>query len=870
MAAVENPRQAPAWSGTVPARTFAAVLDELPERVYRVRRDGFVLASWGSADGQPPMYPDRGVGHNIRELLAPGPADQLARIVTAAVRGERILEQDIEIHDGPVVVALKSLRCVPFVDDDALVFVRDVTIDRCRAAVDEMLGRMTRDLFAVGSLDSPLLVRELLRQFCQAVGAVGASVWAPDDHAAMKYARAYTWRERRVTTDPPQLGFRSPSWVLETMEALTTPTIIAVDDIPRWASSVRTTARQHGLSVVGYVPVPCPDRPGMVTFGFPSEPGPLERASFEAFSGLGTLLASVLERDRSERYRVESDAKLRSLIGGDDIVVILDASGDYKWIGPSVQALTGYSLETLTSSDRAQAIHADDLPVVHQAVRASIAVPGEPLPVAFRMRFADGSDHHVVATVTNLLGVEGIEGIVFNARDVTEQREARVALEHAASHDELTDVANRATLSRRLQELLDSERLPVAIVFLDLDHFKRVNDSLGHTVGDQVLVEIANRLVGALGPTGLVARFAGDEFVALAPGVGTDAEVRDLSEELRRAVATPIVMARAQMRITASAGAILATPGGEPESLLRDADTALYEAKRQGRNRHVLFDSRLHDHVVRRVELETALLEAIADDQLAVHYQPIVQLGSARIVGVEALARWTHPELGAMDPTDFITVAEDIGIVHEVDTWVLGHAAAFAATWHRRFGITVAVNLSTQTLSRPDLAQSILRTLDRHRTPPAAIGIEVTETSYAQAPQTTIDALQALRVRGIRVSIDDFGTGYSSIERVRRFPVDTIKIDRTLIDAIPESTRDLAIVRAISDLAHALDLTLTAEGVTRTEQHGALHALGCDTAQGYLYGRPTTATRLEAELHRTGLRVAQPCATQLGATTRSG
>ena len=274
--------------------------------------------------------------------------------------------------------------------------------------------------------------------------------------------------------------------------------------------------------------------------------------------------------------------------------------------------------------------------------------------------------------------------------------------------------------------------------------------------------------------------------------------------------------------------------------------------------------------MVRRVELETALLEAIADDQLAVHYQPIVQLGSARIVGVEALARWTHPELGAMDPTDFITVAEDIGIVHEVDTWVLGHAAAFAATWHRRFGITVAVNLSTQTLSRPDLAQSILRTLDRHRTPPAAIGIEVTETSYAQAPQTTIDALQALRVRGIRVSIDDFGTGYSSIERVRRFPVDTIKIDRTLIDAIPESHRDLAIVRAMSDLAHALDLTLTAEGVTRTEQHGALRTLGCDTAQGYLYGRPTTATRLEAGLHRTGLRVARPCATQLGATTRSG
>ena len=328
----------------------------------------------------------------------------------------------------------------------------------------------------------------------------------------------------------------------------------------------------------------------------------------------------------------------------------------------------------------------------------------------------------------------------------------------------------------------------------------------------------------------------------------TNREARELTENLRRAVEHPLLIARAHMRITASAGAIVAQPGGDPESLLRDADTALYEAKRQGRNRHVLFDSGLHDQVVERVELETALLEAITGNQLAVHYQPIVRCATGEIAGVEALARWTHPELGVMDPSDFIAVAEDIGIVHEVDTWVLDHAAAAAARWYPALGITVAVNVSTQTLSRPDLAPAILRVLERRRAPAAGMCIEVTETSYAEAPQVTIDALQKLRGLGLHISIDDFGTGYSSIERVRRFPVDTIKIDRTLIDALPESHRDLAIVRAVSDLAHALDLTLTAEGVTRIEQHGALRALGCDLAQGFLYGRPTTADAFEAGL----------------------
>ena len=477
---------------------FEAVVTELPERVYRVRRDGRLVAWWGQDGARPSRLEPGDVGRNVRELLAPESADALLQMVEAAAGGGRPEEREIEIHDGEVVVALRTMRCAPLTDGDALVFVRDITSGRCREQVDELLSRVTRELFAVGSLDMPLLMRDLLREFCAAVGANGASVWVPDEDAALRYTRTYTWRHEgtrpRRVVDPPALAFRSPSWVVEVVESLVAPVIVPVDDIPPWAASVRDTALQYGISAIGYVPVACPDRPGMVTFGFPDLPGPLERSRFDAFTGLATLVASVLERDRSEQYRRDSDSKLRSLIGGNDIVIVLDAEGEYKWIGPSVEALTGYSLETLRSEDRSKAIHPEDLPRVRKAVRASLSMAGEPLPVAFRMRYADGAVHHVVATLTNLLEVDGVDGIVFSGRDVTEQREARAALEHAASHDALTSLANRATLFAHLQGLLEVERLPVALVFLDLDHFKRVNDSFGHTVGDQVLVEIAHRL----------------------------------------------------------------------------------------------------------------------------------------------------------------------------------------------------------------------------------------------------------------------------------------------------------------------------------------------------------------------------------------
>ncbi len=442
--------------------------------------------------------------------------------------------------------------------------------------------------------------------------------------------------------------------------------------------------------------------------------------------------------------------------------------------------------------------------------------------------------------------------------DVTEQRAAEEQLVHEALHDRLTGLPNRALLVDRLaqslQDLPRQERTSsVAVVFLDVDRFKVINDSLGHEAGDAVLVALARALESLMRPGDTVARFGGDEFVVLCKGLAGSKEARGIADRLLAAVSEPLLAGTSEVVLTVSAGIALATsPQAQPGDLLRDADAAMYRAKRDGRARAVVFADDMRDEAVLRLTTELELRRAVAAGELAVHYQPVIDLGSGALHGVEALVRWDHPTRGRLLPGEIIPIAEETGLIIPLGAWVLEQACRQLVAWHGSTGpgLTMAVNLSGVEIRRPDFAAQVAQVVRRTGVDPGSLVLEITETVLMRDAPESLAVLADLKGLGVQISIDDFGTGYSSLSYLKRFPVDTLKIDRSFVAGLGDDLDDLAIVRAVVALAASLGMSTVAEGVEAEPQLAALRELGCDAAQGFLLGRPCDAAAITALLQR--------------------
>ena len=449
---------------------------------------------------------------------------------------------------------------------------------------------------------------------------------------------------------------------------------------------------------------------------------------------------------------------------------------------------------------------------------------------------------------------------------------------YRALHDPLTGLANRGLLMDRLgQALTRTRRRPgsVAVLFFDLDRFKVVNDSLGHAVGDDLLVEVANRLEGGIGPAGTVARLGGDEFVVLAEEVADVDDALALARRLRQAVAAPMaVPGGQQVVVTASVGIALsaagvdfstddgapadpADPGADglatPSSLLWDADAAMYRAKDCGRDRAQLFEDGLRAGSLTRFRSEAMLRHALDHDGLRLHYQPLVDLRSGALCGAEALVRLQHPDGGLVPPAEFIPIAEETGLVVPLGAWVVAQAAAQAAAWRamQPFDVppmTVSINLSGRQLNTAGFAVEVGAAIARSGADASHLCFEITENALVDAGGSGVATLEGLKGLGVRLAIDDFGTGHSSLTWLRRLPVDFLKVDRTFVAGLPTHPDDTAIVRAVLDLGRALGLTTVAEGIETPEQLAALRDLGCDWAQGYHLARPGPAETVTALL----------------------
>jgi diguanylate cyclase (GGDEF)-like protein len=447
-------------------------------------------------------------------------------------------------------------------------------------------------------------------------------------------------------------------------------------------------------------------------------------------------------------------------------------------------------------------------------------------------------------------GVVGGFGV---STDVTERRRVESKLAHQAVHDPLTGLPNRVLFLDRLGQALKRggrKRVLTAVLFLDLDRFKLVNDSFGHPVGDEVLLVAAERLRALVRPADTVARFGGDEFVVLCEDLVGELEAVGIAERIVDGLRQPARVGGVEIYLSTSIGIAISRGDDQtPDDMIRDADVAMYRAKERGRARWEVFDAGMRDRAVHQLGIRNGLPFALMRDELRLHYQPAVRLGDGAMRGAEALVRWQHPDYGLMPPADFIPAAEEAGFMREIGLWVLTEACRQVTRWNRlvRPALTVAVNLSANQLHEPDLLDDVTRVLADTGTAPADVCLEIAEGSLLSEPDRVLSVLRGLKDLGVLLAIDDFGAGQSALGYLRRLPVDILKLDRTLAEGLRDP-RGVAVVRAVIDMSHALGFTVVAEGVETSGQVDQLAELGCDLAQGYFLGRPDEASAMSGLL----------------------
>jgi diguanylate cyclase (GGDEF)-like protein len=504
-------------------------------------------------------------------------------------------------------------------------------------------------------------------------------------------------------------------------------------------------------------------------------------------------------------------------------------------------------------------VHPDDQEPVLQALQTTVA-NGGPFLIEHRLLLPDGAIRWVRSRGRAEIDASGQpERLLGTSQDITEQKAADDALLHQAVHDRLTGLPNRLLLHDRLgQSLRRLAREPstVAVIYLDIDRFKVINDSLGRRVGDELLLAMATRLSSFLCPGDTLARAGGDEFVLLCEGLSGEEQAMELTERICSAVAEPVAREGGSLVLSVSAGVALATSAlVSPDSLLRDAEAAMYGAKRDERAHAAVFSESTRTRAVRRLDTEISLRESISSGELRVHYQQIVDLLDGHVLGHEALVRWAHPTKGLIGPDQFINVAEETGLIVPLGAFVLREACRQARAFQLRggskwSGLTMSVNLSGGQLGQPDLISLIASALHDAALRAECLQLEMTESVLMDDAANTVTILNALKGLGVRLSVDDFGTGYSSLAYLRRFPVDILKIDRSFVSGLGTQLEESAVASAVVSLADALGLTTVAEGVETTLQRDCLIGLGCSRAQGYLFARPVTAAECEQALDR--------------------
>jgi PAS domain S-box-containing protein len=561
---------------------------------------------------------------------------------------------------------------------------------------------------------------------------------------------------------------------------------------------------------------------------------------------------------QNELFRIVSENAV-------DMIALVEVTGKRLYNSPAYEKVLGYSSEELAATASLEQVHPEDRErVIEAAKQARLTGAGKPLE--YRMRHKDGSWRVLESTASAVRNRGGqVTHLVIVNRDITDRKRMEEQLEHEAFHDALTGLPNRSLFLDRLQRAIDhAKRYPefkFAVLFLDIQGLKIFNETMGHAVVDQLIIDISNRLrvclrhddtISRSTPTGrpgrpigdeILARLDGDRFTVLLEGIKTPSDPMRVAMRVQESLAGPFTTHGVDAFTSASIGIALSSASYQkPDEMLRDADIAMCRAKAQGMSGCEVFDTHMHALVVQRLKLETELRKAIEREELRVFYQPIIRLATGQIAGVEALVRWWHNESEFVGPAGFIEVAEETGLIVPIGRWILREVCRQVHAWHLLFNtdppLTATINVSPRQFAQSNLVADVKSALDETKLVPSSLQLEITETMAMNDPKITVPTFSQLKDIGVSLSIDDFGTGHSSLSRLRSFPVDVLKIDRSFVRSIEEDVESREIARLIVTLAHHLDLEVIAEGIETPGQRAYLEQFGCEFGQGYLYSPP--------------------------------
>jgi len=554
-----------------------------------------------------------------------------------------------------------------------------------------------------------------------------------------------------------------------------------------------------------------------------------------------------------QQLREHDERRFHALLAGSsDTTIVVDAAGEIAYVSSSATRVLHLATDQLQGHPMAvfiqRHVHPDDAGHLTAKLQHLLDTAGCEESVEFRLRRPDGSWRDIEGLGRNLLGDQAVRGLLLTLRDVSERRQLERALTRQAFTDQLTGLPNRALLHDRTQQairLAGRQGLTAALLLLDLDRFKEVNDTLGHHHGDLLLQQVAERLQGSLRDSDTAARLGGDEFAVLLPQITSVQAATAVADKLRAAIEAPFAVDGLTLDVDASIG-VAAYPdhATDANQLLQRADVAMYAAKATHAG-YTVYDPTLDQHNPRRLGLLGQLRRALAAGELVVHYQPKADARSARILGVEALVRWQHPEHGLLGPGEFIPLAETTGLIRPLTSYVLQVALRQCRTWlDAGRDLSVAVNLSTRCLLDLTLPDQITQLLENTAVAPERLVLEITESAIMTDPTRALEILNRLHTLGVRLAIDDFGTGYSSMAYLKSLPVDELKVDRSFVKHLRDNQNDAVIVRSTVDLGHNLGLQVVAEGVEDQATWQELATLGCDTVQGYYLAKPMPAAEL--------------------------